>query len=57
MAKFTLSKDKVKHNPLMLQHRKFKGKQKCSQARSIRRKLRRLGIKVSEMGHEGPRHD
>jgi hypothetical protein len=38
-------------------HHKYRGKQSCLAAHQIRSKLRRKGIYLSKMGHEGRMHD
>jgi len=40
-----------------LLHHKYRGKQRCKDAKKIRRQLRRLGIYLSDLGHGGGRHD
>jgi len=38
-------------------HHKYRGKQRSPEAKKVRRQLRRLGIRLSELGHGGGRHD
>lgn len=38
-------------------HHDFSGKQNTGEARAIRKRLRRMGIYLSKLGHVGPRHD
>lgn len=38
-------------------HHKYRGKQRCKEAKAIRRQLRKSGIYISRLGHHGGLHD